>query len=330
MKVQELRQLLSASDREHLEKAFVESYKQLRKGQKEEIDPLIADILEGKDVDKKKTGSTLNFAELEGQIITFTENAYAQNYFAPNRMIPKSQRPKWRFMVKTFIKELEKIPPESEDYLKAVKLLTDLYHLICDACNYYLFSTEDAFRSIGWGQPKLFELLAKKTFAAGYSRENISSLLLCAATGGLSRESLHIQQELVLLGELKTSDVKYIAIEEAKRLIEGRTDKLAGLGKYDNKQYDLEEAVNELCGMVLMISIALAEPEEGVEYYFKHCRNYNKEITLYCALDLIDWMDEEELWIKVYEYGVKKKINPRDYLRTQYEERKSQRLEGKK
>lgn len=82
--------------------------------------------------------------------------------------------------------------------------------MICDACNYYLFFTEDPFRSIGWGQQDFFGLLVRKTFAAGYSREDVSRLLLLATTGGLSRESLHIEQELVLLGELKTSDVKYI------------------------------------------------------------------------------------------------------------------------
>lgn len=35
MKVQELRNLLKDAERENLEKAFVECYKQLRKGQKE-------------------------------------------------------------------------------------------------------------------------------------------------------------------------------------------------------------------------------------------------------------------------------------------------------
>lgn len=54
MKVQELKNLLKASDREHLEKAFVETYKQLRKAQKEESDPVLIDILEGKSVEKKK------------------------------------------------------------------------------------------------------------------------------------------------------------------------------------------------------------------------------------------------------------------------------------
>lgn len=38
MKVQELRNLLKDAERENLEKAFVECYKQLRKGQKEEGD----------------------------------------------------------------------------------------------------------------------------------------------------------------------------------------------------------------------------------------------------------------------------------------------------
>ncbi len=105
MKIDELRRLLQAAHRENLEKAFVESYKQLRK---------------------------------------------AQNYFAPNRVIPKNQRPKWRFMVKNFIKELEKIPPDSENFAESVQLMDQLYALICLARNVYLFSTDDPFRSIGW------------------------------------------------------------------------------------------------------------------------------------------------------------------------------------
>lgn len=326
MNVQELRQLIKTADREHLEKAFVESYKQLRKGQKEEIDPVLTDILEGKETGKKSRNA-VSFQELDKQIMAFMVNAYAQNYFAPNRIIPKSQRPKWRFMVKDFIKELEKISPEDENYARAVKLLSDLYHLICEACNYYLFSTEDAFRSIGWAQPQLFELLVKKTFAAGYTRENISLLLVYAATGGLSRESLHIEQEIVLLGGLKTNDVKYIAIGEAERLVEERMAKLAGMGKYDHQRYDLEDEINELCSMILLLTIKLAEPEKGVKYYFKYARESDKEITLYRVLSIIDLMREDKLWLEVYEDGIKKKIKPRDSLRASYEERKSENQE---
>lgn len=92
-------------------------------------------------------------------------------------------------------------------------------------------------------------------------------------------------------------------------------------GKYDNNRYYLEEAVNELCGMILLISIELAESAKGVEYYFRHSMEHNKEITLYRILNLIDWMDEDDLWINVYEYGIKKKIKPRDSLKAEHEER---------
>lgn len=323
MKVQELRNLLRPSQREYLEKAFVESYKQLRKIQKEEIDPILIDILKGKSTGKKKASANISFEDLEQQITDFIENAYAQNYVAPNRIIPKNQRPKWRFLVKNFIKELEKISPENSNYTNAVKLLTDLYHLLCEACNYYLFSTDDPFRSIGWEQPALFELLVKKTLTNGYSREKISMLILYAVTGGLSRESLHTFQERTLLNALKTSDVKYIAIEEAKKLADERAEKLAELTKYDSKKFHLEDEINELCNVILLISIELSEPEPGLKYFFHHTNYQTKEITLYCALDLISQIGSNDLWLTVYEnYGIKKKIKPRDFLVQEYGKRK--------
>ena len=54
MKVQELRQMLRDTDRSLVEKAFVESYKQLKKAQKEEADYLIRTILSG---ESEKSGA---------------------------------------------------------------------------------------------------------------------------------------------------------------------------------------------------------------------------------------------------------------------------------
>ena len=222
MKIQELRNMVKEADRELLEKAFIECYKQIKKSQKEEVDQIIQDVLAGKEKKAPKKNESMDFQELESQITEFLANAYAQNYFVPNRVIPKSQRPKWRFMCKNYIKELGKIPIENENFAQSAKLMTDIYHLLCSACNYYLFSTDDPFRSVGWEQSDLFRLVVKKNFDLGYSRERIGELLLDAASGGLSRESLHIFQEIVLLSELKTSDVKYMAIEEAQKLVEER------------------------------------------------------------------------------------------------------------
>lgn len=322
MKVQELRQLLSTMDRAVLEKAFAECYKQLPKHKKEEMDQIIEDILTGKDSKKAKATVPADFESLKQEIGIFIQNAYAQNYFVPNRVIPKNQRSKWRFCVKNYIKELQKISQEDEHYGESVKLLEELYELICQACNYYLFSTEDPFRSIGWQQPDFFLVLVNKVFGTGYTRENISKLLLYAATGGLSREALHIQQEMVLLSELKTSDVKYMAVEEAKKLIDERINKLSRLKQYDSKRYDLKEAINNLCNIVLMVQASLVELEAGIQYYFKTCIENDKEIVLYRALDIMDWIGENGQWLYVYEYGNKLKIKPREFLVSEYNQRK--------
>lgn len=320
MKIQELRNAIKEADRELLEKAFVECYKQFKKSQKEEVDQIIQDVLSGKEEKVIKKNQSVDFSELESQITEFLSNAYAQNYFAPNRVIPKSQRPKWRFMVKNYIKELEKIPAENENFAQSAKLMTDIYHLLCSACNYYLFSTDDPFRSVGWEQPDLFRVVVKKNFGLGFSREKIAAMILDATSGGISIETLHICQEIVLLSELKTSDVKYMAIEEAQKLIDERKKKLTGLKKYDSNRYYLVEEINNLCGMILLIAIELAEIASGIEYYFQNYEENNKEITLYCALDIVDRVENDALWIKVYEYGIRKKIKPRDSLVRKYKQ----------
>ena len=94
MKIQEFRELIKAADRELLEKAFAESYKKFTKGQKEEVDLIIQGVLAGEDARSVAKKDTISFEKLEQEIPVFLENAYAQNYFAPNRVIPKNQRPK--------------------------------------------------------------------------------------------------------------------------------------------------------------------------------------------------------------------------------------------
>lgn len=322
MKVQELRQLMEAADMEHLMKAFAESYKQLKKGQREEIDPVLINILKGNEIEKKKEEAVVDFGELAGQVDDFIKNAYAQNYFAPNRVIPKSQRSKWRFMVKNFIKELDKVSVRDANYPKAAKLMEELYQMLCDGCKQYLFSTDDPFRSIGWDQAALFELVLKKTFAAGYRQEDIVRLLLQAIDAGLSTESLQLEQELVFIDSMKTREAKELAACEARKLIAEREKQFDSVKKRRDGQYYMESAVNELCTVLLGLSARLADMDQGVEYFFKHYREERKEAVLYHALSLLDQMEEDDLWIAVYEYAIQRKIEPYDAMKRSYEDRK--------
>lgn len=321
MKVQELRQLLSSADRVLLEKAFVESYKQFSKAKKEEVDGIIFEVLQGTAKSSEKKAGDLDFDALDLEIVEFLENAYAQNYFAPNRFVPKSKRPKWRFMVKNYIKALEKIPAGDGNYARAVELLTDLYAMLCYACSYYLFSTDDPFRSVGWKQPELFNLVAKKAFEGGYTRENITDMIIAAAQDGLSREALHEMQLVVLCNRLETEEAKRMALDIARELRSQGCEKLEKSGSQD--AYFINERKNTLCSLVLLLGIVLGEPGESVAFFFKYCMEWDKEIILYRALDLADWAGgDDQLWVDIYKYGLKQKIKPREALVKEYKERR--------
>lgn len=77
--------------------------------------------------------------------------------------------------------------------------------------------------------------------------------------------------------------------------------------------------------MVLILTIALAEPETGVKYFFEHSKDMDREITLYRALELVEWVGTDELWIEVYRYGLAQKIVPRSNLQAQYKEKTGKR-----
>lgn len=322
MKITELKKLLNDRNDELLKKTIVEVYKFIPTSKKPDVDYAIACVLSGDTKQKDKAVEKVDYNKLSEEINDFLQNAYAQNYFAPNRTIPKSARPKWRFLVKGYVKELEKVQLDSEFYDEAVELLVKLYRMMCYACNYYLFSTTDSFKSVGITQGTFYSLVANKMLAKGYTSEKINTLLVCACTGGLSTESLYISQESILLSLLNDEDVLNLTIDEAQKLIDATNQKLIkDNNKYSNNSYFLQEEINNLCETILMIKIKLNEVDEGIKYCFDNMKERDKEIILYCVLDTIAmFTDDDDLWIRAYEYGInKRKIKPREELKETYE-----------
>ncbi len=325
MKVADLRKILNNTNDVVLKNAFVEVYKLVPASKKEEADVIITNVLSGNTQKITKPKEKVDYKKLNKEVDTFLKNAYAQYYVAPNRVVAKKDRPKWRFLVKRYVKELDKVPYGSEYYQESIEQLIKLYKLMCDACCYYLFSTDDSFNSVGISQGEFYRIIVEKKLSLGYTSENITTLLIAASSGGLSRASLHIYQELILLSQLNDKEKLNLAINQAKELVDSTSGKIKGTKEYSSSRYVLRENVNNICDFILIASIKFDEFDDGIDYYFKHNQEREEEVILYCALDCIEWFDEEdnELWIKCYEYGVKKrKIKPRDYLVDKYKQKK--------
>lgn len=320
MKIQEFRDKIKACKTEDVEKIAAELYKLLPKSKKDEADIMIEGVLSGNVSAKpKKRELAPDLDTLKNDVNLFIENVDADLYFAPNRVIPKSKRSKWRFEVMNFVKTINKIPADEVNGDETADLLQKLYSRLSYGCGYYIFPSDDPFNSIGIRQPVFYDMMIKRTFANGYNDEKIKKMLEYATTTFLDRNSLHIEMENIFVNMLKTSDLKYRTIEFIKEYVDKFEKELMKEKGYSNRRYRLESNIEEMCNTMLIIGIQLFEPEEAISYYWRHDKEKNKEITLYKILDVISCLGEEQLWIKAYDDGLKRGVDPRDYLKKKYE-----------
>lgn len=56
--------------------------------------------------------------------------------------------------------------------------------------------------------------------------------------------------------------------------------------------------------------------------FFAHVREHDKETVLYRTLELVEFMEDDQLRLEVYKYGLTRKIKPGGRLRAKYEERR--------
>ena len=326
MKVGEVREKLKEYDQAALIEMFVAAYKLLPKYVKEtEIDPVIQNGLPSREERKAKQEAPMEFADLEAEILEFVEDAYQQNYFAPNRKIPKSKRPKWRFMVKDYIKKLQKIPEGDEHFERSCELLLKLYSMLCYGCNYYIFSTDDPFRSVGIAQPELYRLVAARTFQTGWTEKNAREMIKAAAFCGLSRECLHEYLYMELIGLLKIPDTKELIIEQAERLLQEEMEKLEELKRQKKRAYDFghrefeyKENIGELNELITAVYVSMRETEKAVKNFWKYTKERDPEISLYILLRVIDRFGDDADWKMAYEDGLRRKIKPRKLLQEIY------------
>lgn len=329
MLVSELKDILKDYQEEELRLLAVELYKAMPKGVKEdkEIDTLVR---EGKELLHKKKGQKapkkpVDINSLKEEIEEFIANAYQQNYFAPNRVIPKKERPKWRFKVKAYVKDLQSVPAEGPEGLLAAELLGKLYTMVAYSCSYYLFSTEDPFRSVGIGQSEFLEIALTKRFAHGLDREAVKAGFNLTMAEGMDRETLEDELFHTLIMTLKTPDAKEMALEETikqKEELDAGWRAASGGKKrsygYSSAEFGYKEKGNHLVELALLLYLALCDYDEGIAYFKKNYQGEGREILLYVLLRYLYFGDLKEYWVREYEEAVKKKIKPRESLQKVY------------
>lgn len=326
MLVTELRELLKKYKEDDLRLIISELYKSIPKKMREDkdIDGMLKDVhafLCNAKAEKTQNNQ-IDIGEIKPKVDLFIGYAYKQYYFAPNSYVHKKDRPKWRFIVKSFINDLQTIPYEHPQGKTATDLLAKLYEMLSYACAYYIFNTENPFNSVGIGQSELLDIVIKRMLGNGVEKESVKSAIKLVVNGYPNRDTLTSSLINTLISNFKSTDFREFAIEQAaalkEELIRQNPNPKRKSFSSSHSEYEREERINCLVEIVFKLYIALCEYDKAIQYFNSNYNEWDKEINLYVLLNFLFQYGLKEHWLSVYESAVKKGIHPRGALQKTY------------
>ena len=316
MLVSEIRKEIEKYNQKEISDLVIELYKRIPKKIKEEyhIDDLIVNIN-----NKSKKEEKFDFNSLKQEIIAFLEDVDNGYYSHPNKIISKSERSKWRFKVKRYIKELNKISPDAIEGIASTQILIKLYELLSEGSNYLKFSNWETFRAVGISQADFYDLIIKRIFTKGYTTENLNIVVQLLK---VPKDPYSLDEKLIetLITNLPTIDTKIKVIDLLKKEVDELADLIAVEKDY-HKRFNLKELHNLLVEGVFRTSISMHEVQNGILYYREHDIEIDKEITEFKILEYLENKNLTKNWIKEYE-STKDKIDYRDSIKEKYKKLK--------
>ena len=321
MKIAEVRKLLQSCDADRLRLIIAEMYKAIPKRVKEEqaLDDLIQNPVPGKRKAVKQPPPDM--LDLETDALEFIDNAYAQHYLAPNRVVPQRERPKWRFTAKRLCKQLRAAGEKPEDLELASQLLEKLYRMLCYSCSYVLFTAYDTFESVGIPQTDFFQRVLELKSKQEPMPEFVGKALDLILDAPVNRYTLPRQLVDILLELLTIPDLKLRLVAECEKRLasprpSARPKKDAWSG--DLSEYEWERRIHDLAKAGFRAYAALGEFQEAITFFKKNYKERDREVTLYVLLQMLEENKRLDEWVAEYQIALKSGISPRKGLREKY------------
>jgi len=270
MLIGEVRDVLKKYKEEDLRLIIAEMYKAMPKKLKEEkkVDEMLKDIQGyAKESKVEKKVERPDMGMLKPEITRFIQYAYSQFYFAPNSFVHKKDRPQWRFLVKDYLAALQFFPVDGEEGEEATTLMEELFHMLSYGCSYYIFNTNNPFRSIGISQLNLNDTILARKFHKGFSSQNIRYAIMFV----VDTETLGNALVFRLMDKFATPDSKIIAIEQGKllkmvlSLQHSKQAKNSSPSSMEKYMHSL--MIENLVVMVFWLNIRLGEYDDAIRYF---------------------------------------------------------------
>jgi len=215
MRIADVRKLLETYSKTQLQVIIAEMYKAIPKAVKE--DKNIDEILTNPDAStsskkRRKPVPVPDIESLRDETEQFIDNAYNQYYFAPNSVVSKRNRPKWRFVVKRFYKSLLAVATVEADLPIASDLLEQLYVMLCYSCSYTLFTAYDSFQSVGIEQTTFFQSVLSLKHAHEPLATFVPNAIALIVENSVNRYTLPTTLMHIAMGFFQTPDIQELGI----------------------------------------------------------------------------------------------------------------------
>ncbi|MGA2865938.1 MAG: hypothetical protein ABSF95_15810 [Verrucomicrobiota bacterium] len=299
MKIEEVRQHLEGLNADDLRLVAAQLYRMLPKvvAEAKGADHLLVD-LQGflKSAKVRKAPILPDLGSVEFETSEFLEHASKQRYFAPNRIIPKSERGQWRFVARQLYKDWCLLAAQPENLAPAAKALEGLYRILCRGCEVYLFPSTDTFRAIGVPQPEFLEhLLLLKTQVCPPDQWISQALSLMRA--GAHGDTLWAHLEDVFINLLKTPELKEAALLEITRQLQKAT--MGADGKTPQPPWEMGHNRHNLLRMGFHTTWALGEKERALQWVRRHVSR--EEDAGHLLLGFLLETKDRDSWVREYE-----------------------------
>jgi len=323
MKVAELRKLIADHEAAALRTLVVELYKMIPAKVRDErdVDALVREPGKAAALRKAQRARSAmpdpDEALDEAQL--FLENAAQQNYFAPNRAVPKKERAGWRFVARRVYKNLVALLAVDALREESGELLAELYRILCRGEEVYLFPSTEPFEAM---KVERTEMLGAALAAARATRpaDRFIDLALDLALGG-SLWGMQSQVARVVAAEARTPELRDLLVERVRERCRPPSGGARSKGqmKLPAEGWKRASALKVLATIALYACAANGETERGVEEFQAVIGERGSIEATPGLLAHLQELGRDDLWAATYDRAVEQGLDPSSTL-VQYRE----------
>jgi hypothetical protein len=296
MKASEVREHLAQMDGDQLRFAAEQLYKMLprKMASGKGADLLLADPAAFQQSCRaRRTPEMPDLDLVEMETDEFLEDAAASRYFAPNSIISKAQRGRWRFVAKRLYQDWCLLARQSENRPAAAAALEKLYGIFCRGSQVYLFRTSAPFQAIKVPRSDFFEQIflinAQLHPAAEWIPHALSLLIEVKSEESTPAEMRSAFLSLLTTTELKASAIEMVAAQMAKYPAAARASEFS----------DASRARTSLLGLAFQILWAMGEKDRAVQWVRTHAGGEKCDERQ--VLRLVLETGNYDFWMSTYE-----------------------------